>query len=144
LVAWHISCCLREQIVVQVWDVLGLEFINRLDEVILCNALNYEGLARILDWEIRKENRLAGERGLTLTFTGGAKKWLLMQNDEPEYGARPLRRILRRNLREPLADFLLRSNPPEGTEVRISASRRRGGGLKFSATIAGKAVFDKA
>ena len=69
---------------------------------------------------------------MTLTFTDGAKKWLLDQNDEPEYGARPLRRILRRNLREPLADFLLRTNPQEGAEVRISASRKRGGGLEFS------------
>ncbi len=144
LMVRQITDDLREQIMDQVLDFLRPEFINRLDEVILFNALNDEDLALILDLEIRKENRLAGERGLTLTFTGGAKKWLLMQNDEPEYGARPLRRILRRNLREPLADFLLRSNPPEGTEVRISASRKRSGGLKFSATIAGKEVFDKA
>lgn len=144
LMVRQITDDLREQIMEQVLDFLRPEFINRLDEVILFNALNDEDLAQILELLIQKENKLAAERGLTLTFTSGAKKWLLAQNDEPEYGARPLRRILRRNLREPLADFLLRSNPPEGTEVRISASRRRGGGLKFSATIAGKEVFDNA
>ena len=142
LMVRQITDDLREQIMEQVLDFLRPEFINRLDEVILFNALNDEDLAQILELLIQKENQLAKERGLTLTFTSGAKKWLLAQNDEPEYGARPLRRILRRNLREPLADFLLRANPPEGTEVRISASRRRGGGLKFSATIAGKEVFD--
>ena len=144
LMVRQITDDLREQIMEQVLDFLRPEFINRLDEVILFNALNDEDLAQILELLIQKENKLAAERGLTLTFTSGAKKWLLAQNDEPEYGARPLRRILRRSLREPLADFLLRSNPPEGTEVRISASRRRGGGLKFSATIAGKEVFDNA
>jgi len=142
LMVRQITDDLREQIMEQVLDFLRPEFINRLDEVILFNALNDEDLAQILELLIQKENQLAKERGLTLTFTGGAKKWLLAQNDEPEYGARPLRRILRRSLREPLADFLLRANPPEGTEVRISASRKRGGGLKFSATIAGKEVFD--
>ena len=144
LMVRQITDDLREQIMEQVLDFLRPEFINRLDEVILFNALNDDDLAQILELLIQKENKLAAERGLTLSFTNGAKKWLLAQNDEPEYGARPLRRILRRNLREPLADFLLRSNPPEGTEVRISASRRRGGGLKFSATIAGKEVFDSA
>lgn len=142
LMVRQITDDLREQIMDQVLDFLRPEFINRLDEVILFNALNDEDLARILELLIQKENQLAQERGLTLTFTSGAKKWLLAQNNAPEYGARPLRRILRRSLREPLADFLLRANPPEGTEVRISASRKRGGGLKFSATIAGKEVFD--
>ncbi len=132
LMVRQITDDLREQIMDQVLDFLRPEFINRLDEVILFNALSDEDFVLILDLLIAKENKLAKERGLRLTFTEGAKKWLLAQNDEPEYGARPLRRILRRNLREPLADFLLRSNPPEGTEVRISSSRKRGGGLEFS------------
>ncbi len=138
LMVRQITDDLREQIMDQVLDFLRPEFVNRLDEVILFNALSDEDFVLILDLLIEKENKLARERGLTLKFSSGAKKWLLEQNDEPEYGARPLRRILRRNLREPLADFLLRSNPPEGTEVRISSSRKRGGGLRFSAFVDGE------
>ncbi|MDE2950604.1 MAG: ATP-dependent Clp protease ATP-binding subunit [Chloroflexota bacterium] len=138
LMVRQITDDLRERIMDQVLEFLRPEFVNRLDEVILFNALSDEDFVLILDLLIEKENKLARERGLTLKFSGGAKKWLLDQNDEPEYGARPLRRVLRRNLREPLADFLLRSNPPEGTEVRISASRKRGGGLKFSAYVDGE------
>ena len=138
LMVRHITEDLREMIMEQVLEFLRPEFINRLDEVILFNALSDEDFVLILDLLIEKENKLAKERGLTLTFTQGAKNWLLAQNDEPEFGARPLRRILRRNLREPLADFLLRANPPEGTEVRISSSRKRGGGLKFSAEVDGE------
>lgn len=138
LMVRQITDDLRERIMDEVLDFLRPEFVNRLDEVILFNALSDEDFVPILDLLIEKENKLAQERGLTLKFSAGAKKWLLEQNDEPEFGARPLRRILRRNLREPLADFLLRSNPPEGTEVRISSSRKRGGGLKFSAYVNGE------
>ena len=141
LMVRQITDDLRERIMDQVLDFLRPEFVNRLDEVILFNALSDDDFVLILDLLIEKENKLARERGLTLTFTDGAKKWILDQNDEPEYGARPLRRILRRNLREPLADFLLRSNPPEGTEVRISSSRKRAGGLKFTAYVDGKELM---
>jgi ATP-dependent Clp protease ATP-binding subunit ClpA len=75
-----------------------------------------------------------------LSLTDGAINYLLSLNDQPEYGARPLKRIIRRSVREPLADFLLRSNPPAGTEVRISSSRKKDGGLKFSATVNGEEV----
>ena len=141
LMVRQITDDLRERIMDQVLDFLRPEFVNRLDEVILFNALSDDDFVLILDLLIEKENKLARERGLTLSFTDGAKKWILDQNDEPEYGARPLRRILRRNLREPLADFLLRSNPPEGTEVRISSSRKRAGGLKFTAYVDGKELM---
>ena len=130
LMVRHITDDLRERIMDQVLDFLRPEFVNRLDEVILFNALSDDDFVLILDLLIEKENLLARERGLELTFSPAAKQWMLEQNDEPEYGARPLRRILRRNLREPLADFLLRYNPPEGTEVHIDSSGA--GGLEFS------------
>lgn len=140
LMVRHITDDIREQIMDEVLSFLRPEFINRLDEVILFNALDDEDLEKILDLLINKENKLAAESGLTLTFTDGAKKWLLDQNDEPELGARPLRRILQRSLRAPLADFLLRSNPPQGTEVKVSASRKKDAGLRFAANVDGKEV----
>lgn len=98
------------------------EFLNRLDEVIMFNALSGEDLADILKLMLKKETKMAAERGLKLTFTPAAETWMLAQNDEPEYGARPLRRIIRRSLREPLADFLLRANPPAGTAIAVDAT----------------------
>ncbi|MCY4248387.1 MAG: ATP-dependent Clp protease ATP-binding subunit [Chloroflexi bacterium] len=131
---------LREQVLDEVLDFLRPEFVNRLDEVILFNALSDDDFVLILDLLIEKENKLAAERGLSLSFTPEAKQWLLEQNDEPEFGARPLRRILRRNLREPLADFLLRSDPPEGTQVRVHANGRNADGLAFAASIDGQPI----
>ena len=121
-------------------DFLRPEFVNRLDEVILFNALSDDDFVLILDLLIEKENKLAAERGLSLSFTPEAKQWLLEQNDEPEFGARPLRRILRRNLREPLADFLLRSDPPEGTQVLVHTNGQKAAGLAIAASINGQSI----
>jgi len=131
---------IKEEVMEEVRDNLRPEFINRLDEVVMFNALDDDSLAMIMRLLLKKEAQMAEERGLELSFTDGAINYLLSLNEEPEYGARPLKRIIRRSVREPLADFLLRANPPAGTEVRISSSRKKGGGLKFSADVDGKEV----
>ena len=120
----------REEAMDEVREWFRPEFLNRLDEVIMFNALSNDDLYSILKLMLKKENRMAGDRGLELTFSEEALQWMLAQNDEPQYGARPLQRIIRRYVREPLADFLLRANPPAGTEVRVDADST---GLTFAA-----------
>lgn len=129
---------IKEEVLADLSQFLRPEFINRLDEVVMFNALTPENLERIMQLLLKKEQKLGEERGLNLNFSDSAIKYLLSLNDEPEYGARPLKRIIRRNLREPLADFLLKSNPPVGTEVKITASKKKGAGLKFSTMVDGK------
>ena len=105
------------------------EFLNRLDEIIMFNALSAEGLRKILDLLLKKEVKLAGERGLVLELTEAAKTWLLAQNDHPEWGARPLRRIIQKFVREPLADYLLEKNPAVGAKIQVDVV---GKGLKIA------------
>ncbi|CAG0993365.1 partial ATP-dependent Clp protease ATP-binding subunit ClpC, partial [Anaerolineae bacterium] len=105
------------------------EFLNRLDEIIMFNALSPEAVRKILDLMLKKELKLAGERGLTLDVTEAARVWLMSKNDHPEWGARPLRRILQKYVREPLADYLLDKNPAAGTKVTIDVE---GGELKIA------------
>lgn len=127
----------REEAMEAVRTFFRPEFLNRLDEVIMFNALSAEDLKNILKLMLKSETKMATERGLNLEFTEAAENWMLAQNDEPEYGARPLRRIIRRYVREPLADFLLRTNPPAGTLVRIDANDS---GLQFAALVDGKEI----
>lgn len=129
---------IKEDVLSELDQYLRPEFINRLDEVVMFNALADDDLEKIMWLLLKKEQKLAIERGLTINFTEGAVNYLLSLNDEPEYGARPLRRIIRRSLREPLADFLLKSNPPAGTEVNVTSSRKKNVGLKFSAEVDGE------
>jgi ATP-dependent Clp protease ATP-binding subunit ClpA len=107
------------------------EFLNRLDEIIMFNALSIDALRQVLDLMLKKEMKLASERGLQIDVTPAARSWLLDQNDHPEWGARPLRRIIQKFIREPLADFLLEKNPAAGTKISIDVDHRH---LKFSPT----------
>jgi ATP-dependent Clp protease ATP-binding subunit ClpC len=118
----------REAVMEEVRSEFRPEFLNRIDEIVIFHPLSEEDLAQILDLLLGQENRLAAERGLTLEFTPDAKKWMLAQNDHPEWGARPLRRIIQRNVRESLADYLLKETPQAGTTVKIGADQ---GGLTF-------------
>lgn len=97
----------REMVMAEVHRFFRPEFLNRLDDIIMFHQLTGDQLALILDLMLKTELRLAQQQGLKLDITPAARQWLLAQNDEPQYGARPLRRIIARHLREPLADFLL-------------------------------------
>jgi ATP-dependent Clp protease ATP-binding subunit ClpL len=83
--------------------------------------LSAEVLAKVLDLMISKEAKLAQTRGITLEVTPAARMWLLAQNTEVGMGARPLRRILQRNVREKLADYLLTlETPPSKVVVDVA------------------------
>lgn len=112
----------RDEVMHQVRSEFRPEFLNRIDEIVMFHPLNDEHLALILDLLLKKECALANERGLTLEFTPQAKQWMLAQNEHPEWGARPLRRIIQRNVRESLADYLLREAPETGTTVTIDVN----------------------
>ncbi len=108
------------------------EFLNRLDEIILFHPLSQEQLRLILGLMLEKEAKLLEARGVSIEVSPAAYSWMLAQNDHPEWGARPLRRIIRRHLREPLADFLLAADPKPGTSVRVDAG---GEGLTFDTSV---------
>jgi ATP-dependent Clp protease ATP-binding subunit ClpB len=110
----------RELVMAEVHAFFRPEFLNRLDDVIFFHQLTPEQLALILDLMLKKEFRLAAQQGIELTVTPDARAWLLAQNDQPEFGARPLRRIIGRYLREPLADFLLTQQVRGKTTVRVA------------------------
>jgi len=118
----------REQVMALVKATLRPEFLNRLDEIILFHPLSEDQLRLILGLMLRKEASLLESRGLKLEVSREAYTWMLAQNDHPEWGARPLRRIIRRYLREPLADYLLTSDPQPGKTIRVDGGES---GLKF-------------
>ncbi|UCC62896.1 MAG: ATP-dependent Clp protease ATP-binding subunit [Anaerolineae bacterium] len=99
------------------------EFLNRLDDIIVFHRLTDDQLWLILGLMLKKEFTLAAGRGLNLKVTDAARTWLLAQTEHPEWGARPLRRIIQRHIREPLADYLLAHDPPPGTTVRVDGEQ---------------------
>jgi ATP-dependent Clp protease ATP-binding subunit ClpC len=107
----------REMAMNDVRQFFRPEFLNRLDEIVIFKSLSPETLRKVLDLMIAKEAKLAQERGITLEITPAAREWILAQNDHPEWGARPLRRILERTVREKLADYLLTLDTPPARVV---------------------------
>ncbi len=99
------------------------EFLNRLSDIIFFNRLDDSALRGILDLLLAKEIKLAGQQGIRLEVSDPARSWLLQQNQHPEWGARPLRRILEKHIREPLADWLIKENPPADSAVRVDMGR---------------------
>jgi ATP-dependent Clp protease ATP-binding subunit ClpC len=118
----------RELVMLKLKTTLRPEFLNRLDEIILFHPLSPEQLRLILGLMLKKEAKLLEGQGLALEVSEAACTWLLAQNDHPEWGARPLRRILGRYLREPLADYLLAADPKPGAKVFVDADEK---GLTF-------------
>lgn len=120
----------RGQVMDEVHSFFRPEFLNRIDDIIMFHQLTAEQLAKILDLMLNSEFKLAKQQGLELAITPAGKEWLLAQNDQPEFGARPLRRIIARHLREPLADHLLNAGVgPKGATVIVDAVE---GELKFT------------
>ena len=104
------------------------EFLNRLDDIVIFSALSPDNLRQILDLMLNKEVGLLAARGITLEVNAAARTWMLAQNEHPEWGARPLRRIIRRHLREPLADYLLERGLEAGSTMKVGVKEN---GLVF-------------
>lgn len=112
----------KDQVMSDVRTHFRPEFLNRLDDIVIFHPLNQDHLHDILGLLLHGEKKLSAQNGLVIEFSDEAVEWLLTQNKTLEYGARPLRRIIQRFVREPLADFLLQDDLPSGVVVMIDAS----------------------
>src|SRR6266540_1974453 len=84
------------------------EFLNRLDEIILFNALNENDLIQILELMVNQLNQNLAQKAITVTVADEAKKWILNQTlIDRSYGARPLRRALQKYIEDPLSEALI-------------------------------------
>jgi ATP-dependent Clp protease ATP-binding subunit ClpB len=95
------------------------EFLNRIDEVVIFNRLSDKELQEIVRLQLKDLKHRLAERRITLTLTEGATDWLARRGYEPEFGARPLRRVIQKAVADPLAMKLLAGEIPDGAEVRV-------------------------
>jgi ATP-dependent Clp protease ATP-binding subunit ClpB len=98
------------------------EFLNRLDEVVLFDALSLEELGSIVDLQIALLGRRLSDRRLTLEVTTAAREWLAIEGFDPAYGARPLRRLVQREIGDRLARMLLAGEVEDGSTVVVDRS----------------------
>jgi ATP-dependent Clp protease ATP-binding subunit ClpB len=97
------------------------EFLNRIDEIVVFEALDKEQLAEIAELQLERLRARLAERKLSLELTDAAKEVLAEAGWDPTYGARPLKRALQRLVENPLAQRLLEGEFAEGETIRVDA-----------------------
>jgi ATP-dependent Clp protease ATP-binding subunit ClpB len=102
-------------------DSFRPEFLNRIDEIVVFEALTREQLASIVQKQLTRLNERLAERGLSLELTDGARELIAEAGWDPAYGARPLKRAIQRLLENPLALRLLEGEFSEGDVIRAYA-----------------------
>ena len=105
------------------------EFLNRVDEIVVFHPLGREELAEIVNIQLRRVEALMAERGYRLEVDAEARAYLAETGYDPDFGARPLKRAIQRELQDPLAVRLLSGAFHPGETVQV---RRGAQGLEFS------------
>ena len=112
----------EEQVMAAVRAAFKPEFINRLDDVIMFDALNPEQLVSIVDIQLAQLDKRLAQRRLALEVSLPAKKWLAERGFDPLYGARPLRRLVQQAIGDQLAKMLLAGDVHDGDVVPVNVS----------------------
>lgn len=110
---------MKTNVMEQVRKTFNPEFINRLDEIIVFHSLTEENVLSILDLNLENIAKKLVAQDLKIKYTKEAKAFLAKNGYDPKYGARPLLRTLQRELEDPLAEFILVGQYPQGTTISV-------------------------
>jgi ATP-dependent Clp protease ATP-binding subunit ClpB len=105
------------------------EFLNRVDEIVMFHRLSEQHIARIVDLQVELLGKRLADRGLGLELTDAARAWVAKVGYDPDFGARPLKRVLQREVADPIALALLKGEYHDGDTILVDAAAD--GGLVF-------------
>ena len=109
----------REEILGDVRGFFRPEFVNRIDEIVVFDLLGVDELRKIVDIQVRLLSERLAQRALTLELTGAARDRLATVGHDAAFGARPLRRLIQREIQDPLAMRLLSGEIHEGDRIVV-------------------------
>ena len=110
------------QVMARVRDHFRPEFLNRLDEIVLFRRLQRSDMESIVTIQLKHLEGLLADRNIHLELDDTARDWLSEAGYDPVYGARPLKRVIQRNLQNPLAGLILEGAVRDGEIVKVSGS----------------------
>ena len=102
------------------------EFLNRVDEIIVFHALTEEQLEKIVDIQLKRLRRRLAERRITLELSEAAKRHIVKAGYDPDYGARPLKRTIQKEVETPLGRKILAGEINDGDTVDVGFDDARG------------------
>jgi ATP-dependent Clp protease ATP-binding subunit ClpB len=133
----------RDDVMSVVRQAFRPEFLNRVDEVILFHRLRREHMARIVEIQLTRLEKLLEDRKIALDLDKEALEWLAGRGYDPAYGARPLKRVIQKELQDPLAERILLGEVRDNSVVKVTAGSDR---LNFrsNAAVAEEAEAEEA
>jgi ATP-dependent Clp protease ATP-binding subunit ClpB len=123
----------RESVMTAVRAAFKPEFLNRLDDVVVFDALTLDELGSIVELQVGAFAKRLEDRRITLDVTEAAREWLALEGFDPAYGARPLRRLVQREIGDRLARLLLTGEVSDGDTVVVD--RADGEGLSLERRV---------
>ncbi|HPQ42221.1 MAG TPA: ATP-dependent Clp protease ATP-binding subunit, partial [bacterium] len=121
---------MKETVLQEMKNTFSPEFLNRVDEVVVFHQLTKDHIRDIMDLNLARLNKQLQEIGLEMEVTAAARDWLVDKSYQPAYGARPVKRTIRRYIENPLSEELLKHRDGmKDARVKISLTK---GQLKFS------------
>jgi ATP-dependent Clp protease ATP-binding subunit ClpB len=115
------SDAVRDEVMGVVKHHFRPEFLNRVDEIILFHRLQRSEMGAIVDIQMGRLAKLLTERKITVTLSPEAREWLADKGYDPAYGARPLKRVIQKNVQDPLAELILAGKVADGDAVPVTA-----------------------
>ncbi|NLZ97224.1 MAG: AAA domain-containing protein, partial [Micrococcus sp.] len=113
---------IKQKVMGRVREFMRPEFLNRIDDTLLFNPLSTDQLRDIVGLQLRDSEQRLDAQGITLTVDDAAKDWIAEASYEPAYGARPMRRVIQRQLDDKIADLLVAEAVSEGDSVRVTVT----------------------
>jgi ATP-dependent Clp protease ATP-binding subunit ClpB len=110
----------RDEVMGEVRARFRPEFLNRLDEIILFHRLQRADMGRIVDIQMERLAKLLSDRKIRIDLDEAARTWLANRGYDPAYGARPLKRVIQKNVQDALAEQILAGGVKDGDTVRVS------------------------
>jgi len=110
---------MKERILKELREHFQPEFLNRIDEIVVFRPLSLEHITKIVDIQLKYLQKRLADRYISLELTSSAKKELARMGYNPSYGARPLKRVIQRQLETPLAKRMLRGEVRSGDRVIV-------------------------
>jgi ATP-dependent Clp protease ATP-binding subunit ClpB len=111
----------RARVMMSVREHFRPEFLNRVDEILVFHRLKRDQMAAIVDIQMTRLQQLLDERHVKLELDEAGRQWLANEGYEPAYGARPLKRVIQKNVQDPLSELVLEGKIKDGDIVRVSA-----------------------
>ncbi|MCO5158684.1 MAG: ATP-dependent chaperone ClpB [Aquamicrobium sp.] len=115
----------RDEVLAIVKGSVKPEFYNRIDEIVLFHRLRREDMGRIVTIQLKRLEALLDDRKIVLDLDDEAVEWLAQKGYDPAYGARPLKRVIQKELQDPLAERILLGDIHDGSLVKITAGSDR-------------------